>query len=115
MSNQEFDKTLRIPVVTNLVIAGDPVLKRRAKDKNRIQKRQRAFELRLREKIKELESVTGQDEIKNIARAHAIRSEHDRTDEMNKRIDRAIDIHINKKHLALIKELNTLDNSSEKS
>jgi len=80
MNREPFDKTIRIPVVTDLVIPGDPELKRKAKankasQQSGIEGDQQAFELRLKQKIDELKNTIGQDESNNIARAHAIRTE----------------------------------------
>lgn len=80
MNRESFDKTIRIPVVTDLVIPGDPELKRQSKankasQQNGIAGDQQAFELRLKQKIDELKNTIGQDESNNIARAHAIRTE----------------------------------------
>jgi len=80
MNKDAFDKTIRIPVVTDLVIAGDPKLKCKVTDKINDSERdklgdQEAFELKLKQKIEELKSTIGQDEHRNMARAHAIRTE----------------------------------------
>lgn len=80
MNRESFDKTIRIPVVTDLVIPGDPELKRKAISKKPNQSSgvagdQEAFELRLKQKIDELKNTIGQDESNNLARAHAIRTE----------------------------------------
>jgi hypothetical protein len=84
MNKDAFDKTVRIPVVTDLVMPGDPELKRQAQANSTpdsIAGDQEAFELRLKQKIDELKSTIGQDEHdNNIARAHAIRTEKQKND-----------------------------------
>jgi hypothetical protein len=78
MTKDAFDKTVRIPVVTDLVMPGNPELKQQAQTSSTtdsISGDQEAFELRLKQKIDELKSTIGQDEHDNIARAHAIRTE----------------------------------------
>jgi hypothetical protein len=73
---QDFDKTIRIPVITDLVRAGNPDIVGQAKSQQAKQQRRDNFEKRLKERIAELQSATGQDEYSGIARAHAIRSEN---------------------------------------
>lgn len=77
MSRQQFDKTIRIPVITDLVVAGDPKLKLKLNTSNveGVEGDKQAFDLRLKEKINELKDTIGQEEGNNIARAHAIRAE----------------------------------------
>ncbi|HHC74067.1 MAG TPA: hypothetical protein ENK78_03210 [Thiothrix sp.] len=81
MSKEAFDKTIRIPVVTDLVISGDPKLKCKVTDKTKDNERgvlgdQEAFELKLKQKIEELKDTIGQDEQRgNMAREYAIRTE----------------------------------------
>ncbi len=71
---QDFDTTIRIPVITDLVRSGDPEIIKRAKSGASAENQQN-FERKLQERIAELQSVTGQDEYAGLARAHAIRSE----------------------------------------
>ncbi|CAA6825395.1 MAG: Unknown protein [uncultured Thiotrichaceae bacterium] len=71
---QDFDTTIRVPVVTDLVRPGDPDIIQRVKSGESSEKRQN-FEKRLKERIAELQSAAGQDEYSGLARAHAIRSE----------------------------------------
>lgn len=72
----DFERTIRIPVVTDLVRPGDPAIILQSKQDNT--ELHDAFEQRLKERIAELQEATGQDEYKSIARAHAIRSENQR-------------------------------------
>ncbi|PIE00694.1 MAG: hypothetical protein CSA79_02755 [Thiothrix nivea] len=71
---QDFDTTIRIPVVTDLVSPGDPDIISRAKSGETTENQQN-FEKRLKERIAELQTAAGQDEYTGLARAHAIRSE----------------------------------------
>lgn len=71
---QDFDTTIRVPVITDIVRPGDPDTIKRAKSGESAQNQQN-FEKRLKERIAELQSAAGQDEYKGLARAHAIRSE----------------------------------------
>lgn len=71
---QDFDTTIRVPVITDLVRPGDPDIIKRTKSGESAQNQQN-FEKRLKERIAELQSAAGQDEYKGLARAHAIRSE----------------------------------------
>ncbi len=81
---QDFDKTIRIPVVTDLVRAGDAALVEQVKNPHARQQRRQVFEQRLKERIDELKAATGQDEYSGLARAHAIRSEsNDKTSASN--------------------------------
>ena len=78
MSRQQFDKTIRIPIITDLVVAGDPELKIKVNAKvgvEGLEGDKQAFDLRLKQKINELKDTIGQEEGDNIARAHAIRVE----------------------------------------
>lgn len=76
MSNANFEKTIRIPIITDLVLPGDPDLKIKVKlGAEGVEGDKQAFDLRLKEKIDELKNTIGQDESNNIGRAHAIRSE----------------------------------------
>lgn len=72
----KFDQTIRIPVITDLVRPGDPKVINKAKENNMgMQNKNDDFERKLKARIAELQSATGQDEYKKLARAHAIRSE----------------------------------------
>lgn len=76
MSNTNFEKTIRIPIITNLVLAGDPDLKIKVRQGiEGVEGDKQAFDLRLKEKINELKDTIGQEEGNNIGRAHAIRAE----------------------------------------
>jgi len=76
MSNQSFEKTVRIPIITNLVVPGNPALKIKVNNTvEGVEGDKQAFDLRLKAKIEELKNTIGQEEGNNIARAHAIRSE----------------------------------------
>lgn len=72
----QFDQTIRIPVITDLVRSGDSRVIRKAKEKQqRTGEKNDDFERKLKARIAELQSATGQDEYKKLGRAHAIRSE----------------------------------------
>lgn len=74
--NHHLDQTIRIPVITDLVRSGDERIIRKAKEKQqRSGEKNDDFERKLKARIAELQSATGQDEYKKLARAHAIRSE----------------------------------------
>ncbi|MEZ5448094.1 MAG: hypothetical protein R3E95_04410 [Thiolinea sp.] len=73
--HHDFDTTIRIPVITDLIRPGDPDIIKRAKSGESAEQ-QKNFEKRLKERIAELQSAAGQDEYSGLARAHAIRSEH---------------------------------------
>ncbi len=76
MSKQRnLDTTIRIPVITDLVRPGNPEVIRRARAGISAEYQQH-FERRLKERIAELQEASGQDEYTGLARAHAIRSEH---------------------------------------
>ena len=104
---QNFDTTIRIPVITDLVRPGDPDIIRRAKSGESAEY-QRNFEKRLQERISELQSAAGQDEYTGLARAHAIRSEHQENasdkPSMTKNYEKQIDQHRGE----LIRELSTM-------
>lgn len=105
---QDFDKTIRIPVVTDLVRAGDAALVEQVKNPHARQQRRQVFEQRLKERIDELKAATGQDEYSGLARAHAIRSEgNDKTDASNNaaRIDPSVEKHLDQARDELIREL----------
>lgn len=80
--HQDFDTTIRIPVVTDLVRSGDPDIVQRAKSGETL-KNQENFEKRLKQRIAELQTAAGQDEYKGLARAHAIRSENNEDEGRN--------------------------------
>ncbi len=73
-SRQDLESTIRIPVITDLVRPGDRAVIKRAKAGTNAEY-QKHFERRLKQRIEELQSATGQDEYAGLARAHAIRSE----------------------------------------
>lgn len=110
---QDFDTTIRIPVVTDLVRPGDPDIIKRAKSGEGSENRQN-FEKRLKERIAELQSAAGQDEYSGLARAHAIRSEQLESEQtvqadsplypMNKDYEQQID----KRRDELIRELSIM-------
>ena len=76
MSNANFEKTIRIPIITDLVLPGDPDLKIKVNlGMEGVEGDKQAFDLRLKQKIDELKDTIGQDEGGNIGRAHAIRAE----------------------------------------
>lgn len=78
-SRQDLESTIRIPVITDLVRPGDrEVIKHTKAGANA--EYQKHFERRLKERIDELQSATGQDEYSGLARAHAIRSEQQDAD-----------------------------------
>lgn len=112
--SQDFDKTIRIPVITDLVRAGNPEIIGQVKNPQVRQQRKQAFEQRLKERIAELQSASGQDEYAGLARAHAIRSEGQQTDtETNpsvnhSRLDPSVEKHIDQARHELIRELSSL-------
>ena len=69
-------KNINIPMVTDLVAAGDPRLKAKAQDANAVPSH--IDELNLR--IDELENAIGQDNKGPIGRAYAIRAESSNSD-----------------------------------
>jgi len=76
MPNTNFEKTIRIPIITDLVMAGNPDLKIKVNTSMEgVEGDKQAFDLRLKEKINELKETIGQEEGNNIGRAHAIRAE----------------------------------------
>jgi hypothetical protein len=106
---QDFDKTIRIPVITDVVRAGDPDVIERAKNQQVKQQRRIAFEQRLKDRIAELQAATGQDEYAGLARAHAIRSESNKSaPRPASQIDPAFEKHIDKARDELIRELSGL-------
>ncbi|HIQ07844.1 MAG TPA: DUF2486 family protein [Thiotrichaceae bacterium] len=66
-TNQQY-----IPVVTDVVVLGNPVLKKMAKNKMTTQ---RHAAINFQRRIDDVESAIGQDEVHSPSRAHAIRSE----------------------------------------
>ncbi|OQX09783.1 MAG: hypothetical protein BWK73_21830 [Thiothrix lacustris] len=108
---EDFDKTIRIPVVTDLVRAGDTAIVEQVKNPYARQQRRQVFEQRLKKRIDELKSATGQDEYSGLARAHAIRSEGNQqaaTQVHGSRIDPSVEKHLDKARDELIRELSTL-------
>ncbi|MGB0846551.1 MAG: hypothetical protein ACPGSM_07490 [Thiolinea sp.] len=105
---QNLDTTIRIPVITDLVRAGDPDIIRRAKSGESIEYQQN-FEKRLKERISQLQSAAGQDEYTGLARAHAIRSEHqDDGTTTSPSMGRDYEKQIDKHRGELIRELSTM-------
>lgn len=104
---QDFDKTIRIPVITDLVRAGNPEVVGVTKNQQAKQQRRQVFEQRLKERIAELQSATGQDEYSGLARAHAIRSESHRESDAStqSRFDPSVEKHIDAARHELIREL----------
>ncbi|MEB4592600.1 hypothetical protein VSS37_16560 [Candidatus Thiothrix sp. Deng01] len=108
MMRQDFDKTIRIPVITDLVRAGDNEIVEQVRNPRSRQQRRETFEQRLKERIAELQSATGQDEYSGLARAHAIRSENSKQSApptAPPRIDPAVEKHIDQARDELIREL----------
>jgi predicted nucleotidyltransferase len=106
---QDFDKTIRIPVVTDLVRAGNPDVVEQAKNHQVHQQRRETFEQRLKERIEELQVATGQDEYSGLARAHAIRSEGNVTPlHKASKLDPAFEKYIDQARDELIRELSSL-------
>ncbi len=69
------DTYILIPVVSDLVIPGDPRLKKEACEKTSAES---MYADHFNQRINELESAIGQDEITSLARAYAIREEASR-------------------------------------
>lgn len=106
--DQDFDKTIRIPVITDVVRAGDAALVEQVKNPRARQQRRQMFEQRLKERIEELKSATGQDEYSGLARAHAIRSESNQqaaSPSNRSSIDPSVEKHIDQARDELIREL----------
>ena len=61
----------RVPLVTDVVVPGDPKLKLIQKDNEPM-----SAEQNLKRRIDDVERAIGQNEIKRLGRAHAIRSEN---------------------------------------
>lgn len=106
MSKQDFDKTIRIPVITDVIRPGDPEIVARARNQNVRQQKHEVFEQRLKERIAELQSITGQDECVGLARAHAIRAEG--SDTNTAQTFPAFETHIDRARDELIRELSSL-------
>ena len=109
---QDFDKTIRIPVITDLVRSGNSDIVAQAKSQQAKQQRRDVFEQRLKERIAELQAATGQDEYSGLARAHAIRSEGSRSKttviKPQVQLDPAFEKHIDQARDELIRELSSL-------
>ena len=107
---QDFDKTIRIPVITDLVRSGNSDIVAQAKSQQAKQQRRDVFEQRLKERIAELQAATGQDEYSGLARAHAIRSEGTQTSSKphSQQLDPAFEKHIDQARDELIRELSSL-------
>lgn len=106
---QDFDKTIRIPVITDLVRAGNPDVIEQSKNQHVKQQRRIAFEQRLKDRIAELQAATGQDEYAGLGRAHAIRSEaNSSAPRASSQLDAAFEKHIDQARDELIRELSTL-------
>ncbi|MEE9352531.1 MAG: DUF2486 family protein [Thiotrichaceae bacterium] len=73
MSNTSKDNSYSIPLVTDVVVLGDPEMKRLAQEKQAMCDDHAAINLQRR--IDDVESAIGQDESKAPSRAHAIRAE----------------------------------------
>ncbi len=69
------DTHILIPVVSDLVIPGDPRLKKEAYEK---MSSESTYADNFNQRINELESAIGQDETTSLARAYAIREEASR-------------------------------------
>lgn len=108
---QDFDKTIRIPVITDVVRAGNPDIVGETQGSDSKQQRRQLFEQRLKERIAELQAATGQDEYSGLARAHAIRSEggkHQANGQEAQRLDPSVEKHIDAARDELIRELSSL-------
>jgi hypothetical protein len=70
-----FDKNTLIPVVSDLIIPGDPRLKKEANEKLSSES---SYADNLNLRINELEDAIGQDDATSLARAYAIREEASR-------------------------------------
>lgn len=104
---QDFDKTIRIPVITDLVRPGDPAIIAQTNNQHAQQQRRDTFEQRLKERIAELQSATGQDEYSGVARAHAIRSEGN-TSRSTGQAEAGFEKHLDQARNELIRELSSL-------
>lgn len=109
MNSQDFDKTVRIPVITDLVRAGNPEVVSQTKSQATREQREENFEKRLQERIAELQAATGQDEYTGLARAHAIRSEGSQISSRPPHtLEPAFEKHMDQARDELIKELSSL-------
>lgn len=102
---QNLDTTIRIPVITDLVRPGNPEVIRRARAGISAEYQQH-FERRLKERIAELQSASGQDEYAGLARAHAIRSEQQDADNDYKARD--YEQQIDQRRQELLSELSSM-------
>jgi hypothetical protein len=106
---QDLDKTIRIPVITELVRAGDPAIVNQARNPQARQQRKALFEQRLKERIAELQAVTGQDEYAGkLGRAHAIRSEQNKQATPTVMAEPSFEKHLDNARSELIRELASL-------
>lgn len=109
---QDFDKTIRIPVITDVVRSGNPDIVDASKSSDSQRQRRQVFEQRLKERIAELQAATGQDEYSGLARAHAIRSESGQQQQADNSLHPEIDPSVEKNMDAardeLLKELSSL-------
>ncbi len=113
MSDQHFKKTVRIPIITNLVVPGNPALKIKVNNTvEGVEGDKQAFDLRLKAKIEELKNTIGQEEGDNIARAHAIRAEANGT--KKKISDTHHEINIDRERAKVIKKLSGNSSNSTK-
>ena len=106
--DQDFDKTIRIPTVTDVVRAGDPAVVEQVKNPQGRQKRREVFERHLKERIEELQAATRQDGYSGLARAHAIRSENNhqtKSSSEHSQIDPSVEKHIDQAREELVREL----------
>jgi len=67
-------KNINIPLITDLVYSGDPIMKGKAQLNNSIPSHLDG----LNQRIDDIETAIGQDESDPVGRAHAIRSENSR-------------------------------------
>lgn len=114
---QDFDTTIRVPVVTDIVRPGDPDIIKRVKS-GKSSENQQNFEKRLKERIAELQSAAGgEDGYTGLARAHAIRSERDSNEKDKSGVTAPEQAHtmntdyeqqIDKRRHEIIRELSTM-------
>lgn len=108
MTRQDFDKTIRIPVVTDVVRAGDAEVIAQTRNTALQQQRRENFEARLKDRIAELQAATGQDEYNGLARSHAIRSESHKqatSHYPNAQFDPAIERHLDQARDEFVRQL----------
>ncbi|MEB8433945.1 hypothetical protein OO007_17030 [Cocleimonas sp. KMM 6892] len=80
--------TLNIPMVTNLVVAGDPRLKAKAVAAKKKSMRSSTLHIdELNQRIDELETAIGQDKSGPIGRAFAIRAETNRKPKSKRKVN----------------------------